>query len=976
MRLFLLILLSPFFFTVANGQAGQLVREAETLLEAYEQQYNSGSRQKARLLLDEGITLLEGSELDTLTGVFYNLYAFYAFNEGRIDLALQKQLKAVHHFERGFGAAEPTAFAMHNAAFLFQRVSEHADSALHYFQGALAIYQALDRPLDVADEYRNIGLVHLSQNDYAAAQGSYLRALAVLNDIGEEEIGRMPSAEQILYAKTLAWLYLNLADLKLELDDIRQLRVYLQYSQDVLARFATEFPELETELKEGQARMHAYLGHYERSIHLYQQLSEAFLEQQTNDWLRIRLRVLQLYLDSDQYKEAIAVGEQILERQQQLLAAIPRRKIQLLRNLTNAYLKEGRVVAARHTLKMARAVLPEVGNAQEALFVEVLNAQILCAEQRFSEAQTIINKVLESNALPPSSALAEIQALKSNILFQLYKEKNVVALLDSSFYWAQNSWATLDKYELETFSYQFFGKNYRYPTECLLQVLFEQNRLQPSPDLQQRILDVLELSRGRSLKLGRQWQAVDSPQSQAYESARAIYLRLLKQRLVLESSEVQDERIYEVNDSLVAVGRHLDQLRASLRQDGKIALQSVQAAMESQGSLALLYFAGQNQWFVMAIAARQVILHQGAMTDSLQTVLHTFSAGVKNTTDRPAQLAASAFAAYQHLLAPVLQQSSGTIRRLLLSSDGAFSVIPWAALCTAPPTTDDFRQWPFLIKEYALAHLFSILDAIQPSRRNTTAETTMACFAPIYPERIDTTPRPKLAQLYRNGFWALPGAQAEAHQVAALYGAQADLFTSTDLAAEEFMQTSADYDLLHLAMHAVADPLHPDESYLLFPAANQSLEYVTALDLLALGLRAQLLVASACYAGEGRWQAGDGVLSLAYVLRQAGVESVLSNYWAAADEPTRDLMIHFHEQLLAGLPLDEALQKAQQRYLLNAPLAQAAHPFYWAGFHLQGNLQPITIADSGWPWSLVFASLAFLGILVYSVWRRRSAARS
>ena len=605
-----------------------------------------------------------------------------------------------------------------------------------------------------------------------------------------------------------------------------------------------------------------------------------------------------------------------------------------------------------------------------------MNVQILCAEQRFSQAQNIINKVLASNALPASSALAEIQALKSNILFQLYREKNVIALLDSSFYWAQNSWATLDKYELETFSYQFFGKNYRYPTECLLQVLFEQNRLQPSPDIQQRILDVLELSRGRSLKLGREWQAMDTRQSKQYESARATYLRLLKQRLVLESSEVQDERIYEVNDSLVRVGRRLDQLRAALRQDGKIALQSVQASMESQGSLVLLYFAGQEHWFVMAISARQVILHQGEMTDSLQAVLQSFSAGVKNTTRSPEQLAASAYATYQHLLAPVLQEFPGTIRRLLLSGDGVFSAIPWAALCTAPTTTEDFRQWPFLIKEYALAQLSSVLDVIQPIRRNTTTETKMACFAPVYPERIDTTPRPKLAQLYRNGFWALPGAQEEARQVAALYGAQADLFTSTDLAAEEFMHTSADYDLLHLAMHAVADPLHPDESYLLFPGANQSLEYVTALDLLALGLQAQLLVASACYAGEGRWQAGDGVLSLAYVLRQAGVESVLSNYWAAADEHTRDLMIHFHEQLLAGLPLDEALQKAQQQYLLNTPIAQAAHPFYWAGFHLQGNLQPITIADLAWPWYLVFASLSLLGLFAYLVWRRSSAARS
>ena len=966
----LLLLSSSLFFTLqlCFAQQNSLLDQGNALLEQYEKLYNDGRKEEAGLILDRGLYLLDGSGLDTLIGKFHNLYAYWHHGKGQLDAALQSQLLAVQYFERGYGEGEPTAFALHNAAFLFQRVMGQLDSAMHCFQRSLAIYQALERPLDIADEYRNIGLLHISQNDYAAAQKAYLQALAAIQEMDEAEVEQLQRSERILQIQTLAWLYLNLAEVQLELDDIRQLRVYLQASQDLFERHMEAYPELGLEVQENRARFQRYVGQREQSLSTYHQMLTTLSADQHGAYYRLTRQVIELYLEAEQFYQAIELGEDLLAREKAYSGRIPRRLLVITRQLVKAYVGVGDLDKAGALAEEGWQYLP--ANQPEITAYQYLErARVQRASGKLAAALESTEAALRIYQFPPSQALGGFQALKSDILFQLYRANDDVALLDSSEVWARKSWATLAEFEAETFRRRSFGTAYRRPTECLLQILFERYQKQPTADLQQEILTYLEAVRGRSLKLGRQWQVVDQADREAYDQVRRRYLELLKQRY--QSGEVAQE-LFDLNDSLVTLGRQLDALQPIMEGDKRISVSALQAALPDEQSAALSFFVGKDHWFGVAFNRDEWVLHWAPMTDDLQAKILGYKRVVKDLSASSATMVRLSYIMHQELLLPLLQQLNHQPEALLISGDGPLSDLPWAALLTDLPQSEDFRQWPFLIDQYRIAYLPHLMDLLSREDQSRNA-FSVGCFAPIYPERIDTTPRPQLAALYRDGFWALPGAQEEVRDIVDLYGHQANLFADEQLTAESFKRRSGAYSVLHLALHAVADETFPDESYLLFPTEEGDLEYLTALDLLTQGLDADLLVLSACYAGDGPWRPGDGVMSLAYALRQAGAQTVLSNYWATADQLSKALMLDFHRQLKAGQPLDKALQGAQLRFKESAALPQAAHPFYWAGFHLQGNLSPLpsgsTFSVPPYIWYLILA----LAVIAYLVMRRRSS---
>lgn len=971
--LLLTLFLVLFTFPVISAQADHLVDQANLLLDRYVEYYQADRVAEARSLLDQGISMLEGQAQDTLLGKYYNLYTYWYFQEGNLDQALAMQVRAVRCFAKGYGPTEPTAFAMHNAAFLFQRVHGQADSALHYYQQGLAIYKELSRPLDIADEYRNIGLVHLSQNRYSEAQDAYMRALAALQEMSTEDVDGLEDSDQLLYVKTSSWLYLNLAELKMEIDDIRQGRVYLTYSQDILEHYAERFPELQQEVLENEARVYEYLGQYQRSIDQYRLLLDSLPLPNRSMRVRGLARIQRLYHEHEQYDKAILTGEELNAYEQQFSSEVPLRQLRNTRQLAEAYLELGNLAAARQKEQEASGHLLQVDQPQQAALQHVLRARILRKEGEHQAALREVDTVFAVHDFPVSVALSGSQALKSDITFSLYKDTGQASLLDTSEYWARQSWATLLEFETQTFRQRSFAQNYRRPTECLLQVLFERYRLQPEDQVLQEIFTYLETIRGRSLKLGRQWRSAYDAQHEAYEELRRRYLQLLKERYQLENKDEFTEDNYRINDSLVNIGQQLDQLKSGLGKEKWIALSEIQQALPDDRSAALLYFVGKDNWFGMALTRRKVVLYQAPINAGLKAEIVDFKTSVKDLDASAEHLAPLSYGVYQKVLFPLLRQLHPEMNRLLISADGLLSGLPWPSVCTALPQGKNFRNWPFLIKKYQLSYLPSVSELVLPNDRHTDA-FSVACFSPVYPEQIDTAPHPQLAELYRSGFWALPGAQEETQAIFELYGPRvASLFSDEKLTSASFLEHSRDYAVLHLAMHAVADYEYPDESYLLFPSPNQELEYLTTLDLLTLGLDADLLVLSACYAGDGPWRPGDGVLSLAYALRQAGAGAVLSNYWATADQLSKGLMIDFHHHLKTGKRLDEALRLAQENYLKQVPLEQAAHPFYWAGFHLQGNLAPLNTTARFWPWWYLLPMLALIG-LFYGISRRRSSA--
>ena len=114
---------------------------------------------------------------------------------------------------------------------------------------------------------------------------------------------------------------------------------------------------------------------------------------------------------------------------------------------------------------------------------------------------------------------------------------------------------------------------------------------------------------------------------------------------------------------------------------------------------------------------------------------------------------------------------------------------------------------------------------------------------------------------------------------------------------------------------------------------------VTALEASGMDLwGTQLVVLSACETGVGEVSAGEGVYGLRRALVMAGSESQLLSLWQVDDDATRDLMVGFYKQLLAGKERGQSLRSMQLRMIRDP---DRSHPFYWASFIPAGAWGPL-----------------------------------
>lgn len=172
----------------------------------------------------------------------------------------------------------------------------------------------------------------------------------------------------------------------------------------------------------------------------------------------------------------------------------------------------------------------------------------------------------------------------------------------------------------------------------------------------------------------------------------------------------------------------------------------------------------------------------------------------------------------------------------------------------------------------------------------------------------------------------LPQAGAEARHVASLYAASTCLIDeAATLPALRAAAPAA--DIIHLACHAQFRSDNP-----MFSALHLRDGALTAEWLQGLALRPAVVVLSACETGLSDGRHGDEMVGLVRAFLVAGATRVLATLWPVDDAVTEQFMASFHGALAAGQPCAKALQRAQAQVAQRHP-----HPFYWAGFVLQGG---------------------------------------
>jgi hypothetical protein len=145
-------------------------------------------------------------------------------------------------------------------------------------------------------------------------------------------------------------------------------------------------------------------------------------------------------------------------------------------------------------------------------------------------------------------------------------------------------------------------------------------------------------------------------------------------------------------------------------------------------------------------------------------------------------------------------------------------------------------------------------------------------------------------------------------------------------------QPLGNFKILHLAVHAVAEPHFPERAALILGRDPNSDDdgLLQAREIASLPLTADLVTLSACDTAKGKLLGEEGNASLVQAFLLAGARSVVAALWEVEDRPTGTLMKYFYTHLSEGMDKASALRQAKLD-LLNDVGDHA--PQYWAGVY-------------------------------------------
>lgn len=239
----------------------------------------------------------------------------------------------------------------------------------------------------------------------------------------------------------------------------------------------------------------------------------------------------------------------------------------------------------------------------------------------------------------------------------------------------------------------------------------------------------------------------------------------------------------------------------------------------------------------------------------------------------------------------------------------------------------------YLIEDYPILYNYS--QFTRPKNNQNKVRTPFGGFAVSDCEN-NTENDFLYEELTRSHNGRLPGTRSEVENISTLL--KGDVFYQNT--QEEFISKSANYAVLHIAMHAIADNHNPDQSRLYFCSENSGSNSLTASDLSTMDINADMTVLSACNTGVGKMKDGEGVLSLMRVFLQTGSNAVVSSLWEIPDEKTAVIMIDFYRELSKNKTKSEALRQAKLNYLANSD-SKYKMPYFWSGLVIYGDDAPL-----------------------------------
>lgn len=367
---------------------------------------------------------------------------------------------------------------------------------------------------------------------------------------------------------------------------------------------------------------------------------------------------------------------------------------------------------------------------------------------------------------------------------------------------------------------------------------------------------------------------------------------------------------------------------AEARYPTLLATKAVQAALRPE-EIVVTFFLAEPQSFRWVMSREHVVLDRiagrGAIEKEvtrLRDLLRSPSTGVEFKTVS-ARLGGMLFEGL----------STADDRPMVVVPHGVLNYLPFEVLTLQNRMVIERHAVSYAPSLNALVQLRKTPASTAPFRVLAVGNPTIAARLRAADDRGGATARGDVDNLALLG--PLPFAEQELHAIGRTFRHRTRILSGAS-ARESGLRDStvSQYPVIHFATHGLVSDVQPKRSGLLLSPETGEDGLLQMSEIYGLGLKANLVVLSACQTALGREITGEGLIGLSRAFFYAGARSVVATLWNLNDRFAAEFVERFYSELNQGHSSEEALRRAKMTYL-NHP--QYSHPFYWSSLVMLGD---------------------------------------
>lgn len=402
-------------------------------------------------------------------------------------------------------------------------------------------------------------------------------------------------------------------------------------------------------------------------------------------------------------------------------------------------------------------------------------------------------------------------------------------------------------------------------------------------------------------------------EQQLLKTQELLTSNLIKKQLGYEATKNDslNKQLLDVSIALKAVQKAIEHTYPNAT--SIINIEKLQEQLKTDEAILVEYFYGRQAIYQFIISEKHIdfikIPLQETTQNSLVNFIHLFdNASAINNNIKA--YTSEAFTAYNVL--GIEKMSSK--ENLIIIPDGLLNFLPFEALLTKETLTTNFTSMPFLVTSHNVVYNSSI-DFYLNNKQLPTQEKNILGIFPVF----ENTSQPLT--------YSISEAKSLEKQT------KATLYMHDEATKQQFLNSVAEYNMLHLSTHATSGDFINPASIAFYD------EPMLLNELYSLNIKPNLVVLSACETGVGKLQKGEGAMSIARGFQYAGAKNVLFSLWQINDASTTEIMNRFYKVFSKNHAVSYANRQSKLLYINDASISNLKKsPYYWSAFVYYGSI--------------------------------------